>query len=83
MGGYALRYHLDNLWPQCYNCNINLGGWGERYAEKLAERKGADTVRELRKLVGRQFKIDWQAAIEYYKDPPIAHPIVLPFVTEV
>lgn len=81
--GYALRYHPYNLMGQCFQCNITRNGWGTRFKEVQIERWGEDTVRELVKLRHKQYKINWNEAIEYYKDPPIAHTIVLPFVTEV
>ena len=35
-GGY-LRYDLRNLHSSCYNCNINLGGNGAKFARRVEE----------------------------------------------
>ncbi len=50
VGGLALRYNEANVHAQCYHCNINLGGWGERYTEVLEKRHGKKYVNDLRKL---------------------------------
>ncbi len=39
-GGILLKYNLDNLRPQCYHCNINLGGNGSEYAVRLRQELG-------------------------------------------
>ena len=46
-GGALLRFHLDNLRPQCYNCNINLGGMGGEFYRRLVKEIGQDKVDEL------------------------------------
>ncbi len=28
VGGLALKFHEENVHAQCWNCNLNLGGWG-------------------------------------------------------
>jgi len=38
--GASLRYDLRNLRPQCYNCNINLGGNGAIFYKRMVEREG-------------------------------------------
>lgn len=35
-----LKYDLRVLRPQCYNCNINLGGNGAVFIDRLREREG-------------------------------------------
>jgi len=45
--GSFLKYDLRNLRPQCYNCNINLGGNGAIFARQLALREGNDYVDKL------------------------------------
>jgi hypothetical protein len=67
----SLRYDERNLRIQCYNCNVNLGGWGERYAEKLIEEVGIEEVTELRKIQkqkqGEKWEVsDYQAKIDFY-----------------
>lgn len=42
--GLFLRYDLRNLRPQCYNCNINLGGNGAVFAIKMIRVEGSDYV---------------------------------------
>ena len=54
--GVALRYHEQNVWGQCFNCNINLGGWGERYAEVLEKRLGRRELQKLRRLRNKTTK---------------------------
>lgn len=39
-GGAFLRYNLQNLRPQCYHCNINLGGNGSEFYRRLVEAEG-------------------------------------------
>lgn len=38
--GAFLKYDLRVLRPQCYNCNINLGGNGARFIERLRHIEG-------------------------------------------
>lgn len=40
VGGALLKYHLNNLRPQCYRCNINLSGNGAVFYKLLVEREG-------------------------------------------
>lgn len=58
VGGGSLRYNLDNLRPQCYNCNINAGGNGAIYYRTMVETKGQDFVDKLFKLKNETIKID-------------------------
>ena len=48
LGAY-LKYDLRVLRPQCYNCNINLGGNGARYYRKLIATEGKDYVEKIEK----------------------------------
>lgn len=43
-----LRYSPFNVHAQCYYCNINLGGWGERYAVRAEELYGRPAIDQLR-----------------------------------
>lgn len=36
-GHLGLRWDLDNVKPQCFNCNVTLGGNLEEYAKRLGE----------------------------------------------
>jgi len=44
-----MKYDLRVLRPQCYNCNINLGGNGAVYLEKMIEREGEEYLEQIRK----------------------------------
>lgn len=37
VGGALLRYNLNNLRPQCYYCNINLGGNGSEFYRRMVK----------------------------------------------
>jgi hypothetical protein len=63
VGGALLRYNLDNLRPQCYYCNINLGGNGSLFYKKLLEEKGQAHIDQLFNLKGQTCK-----AIDIYKE---------------
>lgn len=47
VSGAYLKYDLRNLRPQCYNCNINLGGNGAEFYRRLVENEGQGYVDEL------------------------------------
>lgn len=49
-GGIALRFNELNVHGQCYHCNINLGGYGERYTQRMEEFYGEGTIHSLRSL---------------------------------
>lgn len=42
--GAFLKYDLRVLRPQCYNCNINLGGNGARFIDKMRAIEGSGYV---------------------------------------
>jgi len=44
-----MKYDLRVLRPQCYHCNINLGGNGAVYLEKMIEREGEEYLEQIRK----------------------------------
>lgn len=70
VGGLALRYHEDNVHGQCYHCNINLGGWGERYAQVMEQKFGKVKVNQLRHLIHKVIpnsEFDFIGKIMYYK----------------
>jgi len=48
--GIGLRYDLRNLRPQCYYCNINLGGNGAVYAKKFIDKYGQEEFNEILRL---------------------------------
>lgn len=45
--GAFLKYDLRNLRPQCYYCNINLGGNGAIFYKRLVEEEGQKYVDKL------------------------------------
>ena len=58
IGGALLRYHLDNLRWQCYNCNINCGGNGALYALNLTKEIGVKRIGEMVLLKRKITKAD-------------------------
>ena len=46
LGAY-LKYDLRVLRPQCYHCNINLGGNGALFIERLRKEEGDSYVEEI------------------------------------
>lgn len=46
-GGLSLKYDLKNLRPQCYGCNIDLGGNGSEFYRRLVQNEGQEYVDEL------------------------------------
>lgn len=68
VGGLALKFHEKNVHAQCYHCNINLGGWGERYTERMEQVYGKETINELRQLKNKITKdLDFEKLYEKYK----------------
>lgn len=45
--GANLKYDLRNLRPQCFHCNINLGGNGALFYKNLVETEGQKYVDQL------------------------------------
>jgi len=45
--GNAVRYDLRNIAPQCFRCNISLGGNPSAYAVYMLDTYGEAVVREL------------------------------------
>lgn len=46
--GNAVKFDLRNIHPQCYRCNINLGGNGPEYYPFMLNTYGQEVVDELR-----------------------------------
>ena len=68
--GMVLRYSDRNIYGQCYNCNINLGGNGAKFHIELVKRYGQGFVDDLWKQ--KEILIKWEEEdylrmIEYYK----------------
>ena len=68
-GGAFLRYDLRNLRPQCYHCNINLGGNGIFYYRELIRREGEAYVEQLIKEKGLIIKAydHYEKLLEEYR----------------
>lgn len=66
--GAYLKYDLRNLRPQCYHCNINLGGNGAVFYKNLVSKHGQEYVDRLFKDKQRIVK-----AYDYYVDLLIAY----------
>lgn len=45
--GAFLKYDLRNLRPQCFHCNINLGGNGAVFYRRMVEAYGQEYVDEI------------------------------------
>lgn len=87
--GFALRYHPWNVAAQCAYCNGPLNGNQVAFSREAERKFGKETsdavetlYREQLKVGGPQFKIDWKAAIEFYKNPPETFGLILPFVRQ-
>ena len=68
--GLYLRYDERNLAGQCYNCNINLGGWGERFADALERKHGrafVDGVRADKNKSIADKDYPWEEKIAYFE----------------
>ncbi len=50
--GNAARWDLRNIHPQCFRCNINLGGNGAEYGPYIRDRYGDKGYESIRKLAG-------------------------------
>ena len=57
-----LKYDLRLLRPQCYNCNINLGGNGAVFIENMRQREGNRYVNKI--IKDRQISVK---AMEHYQ----------------
>lgn len=69
LGAY-LKYDLRVLRPQCYHCNINLGGAGADFYLKMWEENGAEYMEQLKK--DRQVTVKaydhYQQLLETYRN---------------
>ncbi len=61
--GAYLKYDLRILRPQCYHCNINLGGMGAVFIEKMRRVEGNEYVDGILKDKNISVK-----ALDYYKE---------------
>lgn len=69
--GNACYFLEENIHPQCFKCNINLGGNPAGYAKYIVEMYGVEKINELeleaRKTVKFSVK-DLELMIEDFKD---------------
>ena len=68
--GNAVRFCEENVHPQCYRCNINLGGNIVEYYEYMREMYGEEKILELRQLSKTTVKYtvkDLQEIEAYYR----------------
>ena len=69
-GGLLLFFHEQNVHGQCFRCNINLGGNGAVYAQRIREVYGDEKMNEIYQLRGKIAKWtvqDYEDLIEEYK----------------
>lgn len=69
-GGLLLYFHEQNNHSCCYFCNINLGGNGAVYNQRIREVYGNEMMDELLRLRGRVVKWtreDYEDLIAEYK----------------
>jgi len=66
--GNAVKWDLRNIHPQCYRCNINLGGNGAEYYPYMVDQYGIDTVDELRRLSHTTVKFTVNDLLEMEND---------------
>lgn len=68
--GAFLKYDLRVLRPQCYYCNINLGGNGAMFIENMRKIEGDDYVNQI--IVDRNKTVNaldhYIATLELYKN---------------
>lgn len=65
--GNAIRWDLRGISPQCYRCNINLGGNGAEYTIYMLDRYGREVVDDLRRVASTtriMRRADYEAIIE-------------------
>lgn len=71
VGGVLLRYNLNNLRIQCYNCNINKSGNWPSYLESLTKELGDEKLKEMiqmRNLTAKADLIWYSKIIEEYAE---------------
>lgn len=69
LGAY-LKYDLRLLRPQCYNCNINLGGMGAVFIENMRRIEGdayVDQILQDRQKTVKAYDFYVEKLIEYQK----------------
>jgi hypothetical protein len=68
--GLGLYFDELNVHCQCYNCNMNLGGYGAMYERNMVQKYGKKKVDALWKRKGEITKeLNWEELWERYKNP--------------
>lgn len=67
VGGIALYFHENNVFGQCYNCNINLGGNQYEYGQRLGEKKVAELYK-IKQQTNKWSVDDYLEKIKYYEE---------------
>lgn len=67
--GASLKYDLRVLRPQCYHCNINLGGNGAEFLRRMIVREGQEYVDKIFEDRNRVIKAydHYEFLLEKYK----------------
>ncbi len=66
--GDACRYIEENIHPQDYRCNINLGGNGIEYNAFMLDTYGQEKIDELRKLSRTTAKLSLDDLLEIERE---------------
>ncbi len=68
--GSHLKYDLRILRPQCYHCNINLGGQGASFYSRMVRENGQvymDDLEKEKQILTKADEIWYKEKIETYK----------------
>ena len=69
--GNAVYFVEENIHPQCYQCNINLGGYGAMYNKFMLDTYGQEKIDELLDLAQTTVKFtvnDLLDMEDYFKE---------------
>lgn len=66
--GNAIYFAEENIHPQCYRCNINLGGNGAAYYPYMLDMYGQEMIDELNELKETNLKFTAADHIEAIED---------------
>ena len=68
---FQMKYDERNLRPQCYHCNINLGGNGAEFSRRLRAEFGDEYVEQIHKdnqSTGKAGVYEVEQRIEEFKE---------------
>ena len=66
--GNAIFFQETNIHPQCYQCNINLGGYGAMYYTYMLDMYGQEEIDRLMALTGTTVKLDYDELTREYQE---------------